>query len=113
MLSLPRPVWAGQSAEPEAVGEVRDPVQPKRIPVAGLGPAIHVFRADIVAGSRIGIGSSLAAPPSPTTVHTGHVHGGSLDYVARTTREGRPRAVKKALGRAVCMAGVRAIRQGP
>jgi len=61
----------------------------------------------------IGIGGSLTAPPSHTTVHTDHVHGGSLDYAARTTREGRPRAVKKALGRATCMAGVRAIRQGP
>src|SRR5215472_893225 len=64
-------------------------------------------------GPRIGIGGSLTAPPSHTTVHTDHVHGGSLDYAARTTREGRPSAVKKALGRATCMAGVRAIRQGP
>ena len=71
---------------------------------------IHAFERP---KQRIGIGSGLAAPPSPTTVHTGHVHGGSLDYVARTTREGRPRAAKKALGRAICMAGVRAIRQGP
>ena len=28
-----------------------------------------------------GIGRSLAAPPSHTTVHTGHVHGGSADWV--------------------------------
>ena len=43
----------------------------------GLGPAIHAFEHP---KQRIGIGSSLAAPPSPTTVHADHVHGGSLDY---------------------------------
>jgi hypothetical protein len=32
----------------------RDPVQPKRIPVAGLRPAIHVFGAEILADLRRG-----------------------------------------------------------
>jgi hypothetical protein len=31
-----------------------DPVQPKRIPVAGLGPAIHAFGAEILADVRRG-----------------------------------------------------------
>ena len=31
-----------------------DPVQPKRIPVAGLGPASHVFGAEILADLRRG-----------------------------------------------------------
>jgi hypothetical protein len=47
---------AAEKALAESWGRLRgsDPVQPKRIPVAGLGPAIHVFGADIMAGSRRG-----------------------------------------------------------
>jgi hypothetical protein len=33
----------------------------------------------IVPGRAIGIGRSLTAPPSHTTVRPGHVHGGSAD----------------------------------
>ena len=34
----------------------------------------------------IGIGRSLTAPPSHTTVRTGHVHGGSMDSIPTGVR---------------------------
>src|SRR6267143_6396758 len=40
------PLAAGLSGEPEEVAGL-DPAQPAMIPVAGLGPATHVFGADL------------------------------------------------------------------
>ena len=37
-------------------------------------------------GCLIGIGRSLTAPPSHTTVRTGHVHGGSMDSIPTGVR---------------------------
>src|SRR6266508_3352 len=41
-------------------------------------PKFHLFEP-VSFTCRIGIGRSLTAPPSHTTVHTDHVHGGSMN----------------------------------
>ena len=58
---------------------------------------------------QIGIGRSLAAPPSHTTGHTGPCHGGSLDQAARGAMDGRPSAARSAFESAMSRAGLAAI----
>jgi len=70
-------------------------------------------RVFLTAVASIGIGGSLAAPPSHTTGHTGPYHGGSLDYAAPGVMAGRPRAARSAFESAMLRAGLAAIRQGP
>src|SRR6267143_315510 len=47
------PLAAGLSGEPEEVAGL-DPVQPAMIPVAGLGPATHVFGAELSLPQGVG-----------------------------------------------------------
>jgi hypothetical protein len=50
----------------------------QRLDSRGLGD--EVDQVECSAHSRlIGIEGALTVPPSHTTVHTGHVHGGSVD----------------------------------
>lgn len=58
------------------------PHEPSHAMVAereGFGETSERMREGISSARSIGIGESLAASPSHTTVRTDHVHGGSAD----------------------------------
>ena len=62
----------------------------------------------------IGIVRSLTAPPSHTTGHTGHVHGGSMKLNSyRATKLGSPKLLKYRAVSASASAGVFDRRHGP
>src|SRR6267378_6479655 len=75
------PLAAGLSGEPEEVAGL-DPVQPAMIPVAGLGPATHVFGAELSLPQgdrdRGKLRSSTPPPPPCVRVRTRRFGGGIM-----------------------------------
>src|SRR6267143_6584542 len=85
------PLAAGLSGEPEEVAAL-DPVQPAMIPVAGLGPATHVF------GAELSLPQGVDARDKPGQGAFGGKLGANRPHELPSTFPGQPCACGERVG---------------